>query len=107
MWEKASLVRDRAGLEQALIELDRLSESAPADSVSDLEARNLLLLGRLVTAAALAREETRGSHYRTDFPAADPRFERRLFWRWDPNGEDLPLAAVPRFPEATKAREIA
>ena len=106
MWEKVALVRDRDGLEQALAELDRMSAAAgPATTVAELETRNLLLLGRLVAAAALAREETRGSHYRSDFPEPDPRFERRLFWRIS-DEDPFPLTAVARFPEAA-AREIA
>ena len=39
------------------------------------EARNLLLVARLVTIAALRREESRGAHYRDDFPL--PRAEWR------------------------------
>ncbi|WP_370670295.1 hypothetical protein [Leifsonia xyli] len=36
------------------------------------EDANLLLLGRLVVAAALSREESRGAHYRSDFPLTAP-----------------------------------
>ncbi|MEE8525539.1 MAG: L-aspartate oxidase [Thermoanaerobaculia bacterium] len=108
MWEKVALVRDRAGLEQALAELGRMSMAVPpAVTVAELETRNLMLLGRLVTAAALAREETRGAHCRSDFPLPDPRFERRLFWHRSSVGDDFPLTAVPRFPQAAPAREIA
>jgi L-aspartate oxidase len=107
MWEKVALVRDRDGLEQALAELDRMSAAAgPATTLPELETRNLLLLGRLVAAAALAREETRGSHYRSDFPQPDPRFERRLFWQSSEESA-FPLTAVPRFPAVAAAREIA
>jgi len=76
MWEKVGLVRDEAGLRQALAELDRLTARHPQAAG---EARNLLLVARLVTSAALLRKESRGGHYRSDFPAPDPAWEHRLY----------------------------
>jgi len=35
------------------------------------EARNILQLGRIITQSALARKESRGAHYRSDFPLKD------------------------------------
>ena len=53
---------------------------APADSFKRVlrwsEARNLLLVARLVTLAALDREESRGAHYREDFPNPLPEWRR-------------------------------
>jgi L-aspartate oxidase len=40
------------------------------------EARNLLLVARLVASAALDREESRGAHYREDFPNPLPEWRR-------------------------------
>ncbi len=76
MWERVGLVRDARGLEAALAGLARLREEHPEVTG---EARNLLDLARLVTEAALARRESRGGHYRADFPTPDPRWEHRLF----------------------------
>lgn len=74
LWRHVGLERDAAGLEAALTRIDALAEAAN-DSPSTaraLEDRNLLLLGRLIAEAALAREESRGAHHRTDHPAPDP-----------------------------------
>jgi aspartate oxidase len=39
--------------------------------------RNVVLVARLVTLAALQREESRGAHYRNDFPGTSPEWRRR------------------------------
>lgn len=50
---------------------------APADRAS-YEFRNMVLLGRLMAEAALLRQESRGSHYREDFPQPSPEWERHV-----------------------------
>jgi L-aspartate oxidase len=87
MWERVGLVRDEAGLDEALAELDRLSARHRQAAG---EARNLLGVGRLVAAAALARRESRGGHYRSDYPVPDPAWQRRQFLTAAPDGS-------PRF----------
>jgi L-aspartate oxidase len=86
MWEKVGLVREENGLIDALAELDRLADRHPNASG---EARNLLAVARLVTAAALARQESRGGHFRSDLPVPDPAWERRLFLTAAPDGSAL------------------
>jgi len=44
---------------------------------------NLLIAGRLVTEAALVRQESRGAHYRTDFPHPDDAWRRHIVFRSD------------------------
>ncbi len=83
LWEKVGVVRDEAGLAFAVDELRRLAASHPQAAG---EARNLLGIGRLVAAAALERRESRGGHYRSDFPAPDPAWQRRLFLTAAPDG---------------------
>jgi L-aspartate oxidase len=39
---------------------------------------NMILIGRLTATAAIERRESRGGHYRRDFPAADPRWRRHI-----------------------------
>ena len=104
MWNKVGLIRDGAGLQEAFDCLDRWAESGADPD----ETANLWTVGRLVTAAAQIREESRGSHYRSDYPDSDPVWKRRLFWTYRSAG-DLPLqrATDPGFAEPHLIREIA
>jgi L-aspartate oxidase len=68
----AGIIRDAAGLRSALQQLDEIGSSvATPDNSASYEARNLKQVGMLVARSALAREESRGAHYRSDFPAHD------------------------------------
>ncbi len=49
----------------------------PTDQAG-FELRNLLLLGRLMVEAALIRQESRGSHFREDFPDTSPKWEKHV-----------------------------
>jgi L-aspartate oxidase len=77
MWEKVGLVRDGEGLLRAcrvLAAWERLLPT-PTDRHSQ-ELANMVLVGRLMAEAALRRTESRGAHYRTDFPTLDPAWEK-------------------------------
>ncbi|MGE3273530.1 MAG: L-aspartate oxidase [Vicinamibacterales bacterium] len=77
MWRQVGLIRERAGLEGALGRLlawraavGRALAGTPADP--DLQrVGSLVRVGALVAAAALRRQESRGGHYRSDFPDRD------------------------------------
>jgi L-aspartate oxidase len=71
MWDAAGLARTGADLEQAAAELRRWRSPAVTDAKAAEDA-NLLVVARAVIASALARQESRGGHYRTDFPQTDP-----------------------------------
>jgi L-aspartate oxidase len=75
MWRHVGIMRVRPGLLWALAELDRLAAALPE---GPSETRNLLELGRWVTAAALLREESRGAHHRSDFPQPAPGARRTV-----------------------------
>jgi fumarate reductase flavoprotein subunit len=80
MWEDVGIIRDKAGLERAtgrLEDLEKglletgLEETGPAFNLTWhdwLNLGSLIAVSRVVTAAALKRENSRGAHYRADFP---------------------------------------
>ena len=71
MWRHAGLFRTRDGLEQAVARLDAAA-AAPLDATPEgRRHRNLVTVARLIARAALRREESRGGHFRADFPARD------------------------------------
>jgi L-aspartate oxidase len=74
MWRDAGLFRSRDGLARAAATLDRASAVALVGEARTVDAwrhRNLVTIARLVARAALRREESRGAHYREDFPDRD------------------------------------
>jgi len=72
MWKYAGLLRDKGGLEQAKRGLDALGAAMPKGLTRRaVEARNLHVVAELIVASALGREESRGAHFRNDFPLRD------------------------------------
>ncbi|HEX2440724.1 MAG TPA: FAD-binding protein [Methylomirabilota bacterium] len=79
MWEGAGLVRDADSLHRALGTIERIERDLDRVAVSGdpamntawqdwLSVRNQTLVARLIAASALARRESRGAHFRRDFP---------------------------------------
>jgi L-aspartate oxidase len=72
MWKDAGLLRDADGLLRAQRALDALAVTMPRGLFRRaVEARNLHLVAGMIVAAALGREESRGAHFRNDFPLRD------------------------------------
>ncbi len=77
MWQNAGIIRSGNNLRHTIQNLRQLEgESGASETLKhDSKLRNLLSVAHLVAASALAREESRGAHYREDFPLRkDPRF---------------------------------
>jgi succinate dehydrogenase/fumarate reductase flavoprotein subunit len=71
MWRAVGLFRDREGLERAVTALDAAGPASAPSTPDDWRQWNLLTVARLIARAALRREESRGGHFRADFPARD------------------------------------
>ena len=78
MWQKVGIVRNPDDIEKALAQIGGFrSESlkcrieTPKDLMHNLGLRNMLLLSEMVCRAALLRTESRGSHWRPDYPQED------------------------------------
>jgi L-aspartate oxidase len=74
MWQHVAVVREGKALKQVVADLTAMQAQLPksADRRSH-EAANILQAGLLITRSALARQESRGAHYRLDYPIKDDR----------------------------------
>jgi fumarate reductase flavoprotein subunit len=84
MWDDVGILRDAAGLTRALARLQALDDALETSGIPDrdrvfnltwhdwMNLRNLVAVSRVIATAALAREDSRGAHFREDFPEAGP-----------------------------------
>ena len=91
MWERAGLVRDADGLQSALTAIERIEHGLDVAAVAGdpslntawqdwLNLKNQTLVARLIARSALERRESRGAHWRRDFPAPsrEPHYTVRV-----------------------------
>jgi L-aspartate oxidase len=90
MTRHVGVVRDASGLTAALAEIEHLSQRPYGPQV-----RNALTAAKLVAAAALARRESRGAHYRSDYPKPDASRAARTFMTLDQADAAAGAAARP------------
>ena len=98
MWEQVGLVRTREGLAGALVGTD----CARARGDARASRREPAIVARLVATAALARPESRGAHFRSDHPATDAAWRRRIVLT--PAGDVVRLSTAPVARAARRGR---
>jgi L-aspartate oxidase len=79
MWDHVGLIRDEIGLRAAGATLAAWHGALPEpNDATEHELANMVLIGRLMAAAALARQESRGAHFRSDFPDTTLEWRRHI-----------------------------
>jgi len=77
LWKNSGIVRDRKSLGRGLDNVEEILKEIP--ETNDYEtntAKNIAVLSKLIFKTALARCESRGCHYRSDFPQKDSTFKK-------------------------------
>jgi succinate dehydrogenase / fumarate reductase flavoprotein subunit len=116
MQDLVGIVRTEAEMQRALEGLEKLRERARQVSVSGhreynpgwhaaLDLPNLLLVSEAVTRSAIERRESRGGHFREDYPDKDPVFGKvNIVIRKGRDGRmELFRAPIPEMPNELKA----
>ena len=104
MWEKVGVVRDGPALEAGVSKLKNLQDRAgnvrargPAASNPEWnEAMNLInlcIVGEMVARSANVRTESRGAHYRQDYPEPDPKWLKNIYL--EPDGTNMKFTTRP------------
>ena len=79
LWKEGGISRDERGLHSALEALRRIKERdlpqastvSPKEILEKMETENALLVGEMIVRSAILRRESRGAHFRKDFPKTD------------------------------------
>lgn len=83
MWQNAGIVRDGQKLSQAFKFFENLLPKIKLNffNQEEFELYNMVLAGWLITRAAFTRQESRGAHFRTDFPKKDDQnWRKHVIW---------------------------
>ena len=76
MFSQVGIIRDAVSLKGAITKLHNDTNQV-SYSMASAEAANLLLIAKLIADSALRRQESRGAHYRSDYPKTDNQFAAR------------------------------
>jgi succinate dehydrogenase / fumarate reductase flavoprotein subunit/fumarate reductase flavoprotein subunit len=119
MWEKVGLVRTGRDIEDAIGRLDEIMEQVEHASLANrylarfnmewnniIDVTNLTTVSRMVARSAVLREESRGAHYREDFPATDNENWLINIYLEKKDGLDIELKQKPVVLDRFKKEEI-
>jgi fumarate reductase flavoprotein subunit len=123
MWDDVGVVRDRAGLDRGIAALDAIEAELLVTGLADdgrafnltwhdwLNLRSLVEVSRVIALAALKRENSRGAHFRSDFPEpgdlASSRFTVALQTAGDLDITDAPVEFTHVRPGETLLDKVA
>ncbi|HUP95228.1 MAG TPA: FAD-binding protein [Burkholderiales bacterium] len=123
MWDDVGIIRDAASLARAESALDEIEAELDQTGIAEanlafnltwhdwLNMKSLLLVSKAIRAAAVAREDSRGAHYRADFPEVrDLDNSRYTCVTWLDGRFDMttrPVVYTRVKPDATLLHEIA
>jgi len=101
MWENVGIIRNEMKLKKALTEIRKLQKEAEhlqaknkEELIKCVEIQEMLQTAEAVIFPALERKESRGAHYRSDYPQLDKKWERNIIVYKDTNG-NLKTKIVP------------
>ncbi len=101
MWRQMGVERNRSGMEDALSKIAfwaRAVNDLGSTDARSWELVNMLTVARLAALGALAREESRGVHFRTDFPETKPEWRVHTVLAPTLDGERLTRVEIRREP---------
>jgi L-aspartate oxidase len=94
LWRDVGIIRSGQGLSEALAKVESWLDNlgGPLPRRADIEFANMLEVARLVILFALRREESRGAHFRSDYPERDDEhWQRRIYRRLVGTGDQSPI----------------
>jgi L-aspartate oxidase len=96
MWQYVGLSRTEEGLQTALDEIEKLEKQSKAQDLfhyapQGIEFQNMLVTSRLIAESALTRTESRGAHFRPDYPKADEHAKHSIMQKLLTPAEALPV----------------
>jgi len=102
MWEDVGIIRDAQKLQHAQKEVKMLQEEAQSLTAKNtqqlqacLEIQDMLKVAEVIILAALERKESRGAHYRSDYPHMEQTWEQNIYVHKDDNGKLITKVAPP------------
>ena len=85
MWDNGGLVRNKQGLNRVLKFIKQQLDNYSRYKISRLsslpkliEYKNLLTTSKLILESAIKRKESRGSHFRSDYPKTDKNWQKNI-----------------------------
>lgn len=100
MWEKVGIMRDEENLNKAKDTIEKLLEEFQNIFINDktfFEFKNMILVSYLIANSALLRKESRGSHFRIDYPTSKDEWKKHIIWEKEKEVIYCEINSLPSF----------